>query len=646
MREKRSVRRRKVGIFAGTLFIAALAAGCGNSAQDLTTGSASSVPVTASFQVIEPDPISSQQGSVDTLEMEAFDASGAQVAGPTLMPFSTTTTFPALPATATRVEIDYLRNGGFPLFRATLDVVGADQQVRAQSTNDGVVRNGVAQNPSEKAVTVPRSDWTVDNDGNGSFRLKLTSTDAGGKVTTQPDFRIKGICYSPSPINVVGDGAPNIGDFFIDNQTRPGNPSQIDFYNWFALWGSRSFLYSFEGQPLYSRGDLDKMRALGSNSIRVYSFLTRHQGNPAVAGDPQYPDPETSYHHTHKQFLDQCYNNGKNPLYVMIGIPTPPDLWYKSLQNQTPAKVKLYLANLREVVQDVGDHPAVIGFCLVNELNNGADAYPGSANNGIMRADHPEEAITNESSDYYWGKMKEYTDQTKGIAPGKLVGAAFHDFREIGQYISAVPKEGPTYIEQLKNLDYVGVNTYQRGQYPDVFQKGWLAIPAALRKPLIWTELGFSATTRPDVNDPVTGFGDTPESRQKTADAVKEQLPFAHDNPGVLGMYYFEFCDEWWKQTEDFITLPNPFDSANTVRVPRADRWYGGPADAGFPNGTHDQEGFGLFSVKRYGKLANDATVINASNNGPDGRVDVHTERTEITTVLKNFWKTLNPRNA
>ncbi|MFA7480955.1 MAG: hypothetical protein WC314_10655 [Vulcanimicrobiota bacterium] len=635
--KKTTRNNRKIFALGGLALMTAAVIGCSSDSNEFVHSGGTPPP--AVFRVIEPGPISNEKGSVDTLEMKAFDAGGNLVAGPTEVLFSTTTDFPPLPTTAARVELDYLRNGGYPLFRANLDVADSGQGFLGQSSNDGVVVNGVADDPDEKPVSGPTTAWSINNDGAGTFRLVQTHTDATGKETTQPDFRIKGVCYSPSPINVVGDGAPNIGDFFIDNVTRPGDKSQVDFYNWFALWGTRKYLYTFEDQPLYSRGDLDKIRGLGANSLRVYSFLSRHQGDPAVPNSVQYPDPETSYHHTHTQFLDECYNNGKDPLYVMVGIPTPSDLWYLSLKDKTPAKMKLYLKNLQEVVQDVGDHPAVIGFCLVNEINEAQHAYPG------MQADKPETAQVNENSDYYWGRMKAYSDQTKTTAPDKLVGAAFHDFREIAQYVSEVPTTGSTYLEQLTNLDFAGVNTYHRGDYPDVFTRGWLAIPPEKRKPLIWTELGFSATTRPDISDPLTGFGDTAESRQRTADALKQQLPKAHANEGVLGMYYFEYCDEWWKQGEDSYTAPNPFDPNNTIQVRRADRWYGGPPDGGFPNGTHDQEGFGLFSVKRYGNLANNATVLNAANNGPDGRVDIHTERTEITSVLKDFWKTLTPRS-
>ena len=84
--------------------------------------------------------------------MEAFDANGARVAGPTEVAFSTITDFPALPPTATRVELDYLRNGGFPLFRANLSVSNSGT-VRSQTTDDGVVMGKVLSPSHEPMYT-------------------------------------------------------------------------------------------------------------------------------------------------------------------------------------------------------------------------------------------------------------------------------------------------------------------------------------------------------------------------------------------------------------------------------------------------------------------------------------------------------------
>ena len=54
-----------------------------------------------------------------------------------------------------------------------------------------------------------------------------------------------------------------------------------------------------------------------------------------------------------------------------------------------------------------------------------------------------------------------------------------------------------------------------------------------------------------------------------------------------------------------------------------------------------DEEGFGLFSIKRYQGLKNEDPVIvkvNGIDIGPDRRVDQLTERTEITSVIKKIF--------
>ena len=60
-------------------------------------------------------------------------------------------------------------------------------------------------------------------------------------------------------------------------------------------------------------------------------------------------------------------------------------------------------------------------------------------------------------------------------------------------------------------------------------------------------------------------------------------------NDLLMGACYFEYSDEWWKQP----------GGSNSV-------WNIGNAEANFPNGFWDEEGFGLFSVRRSGGRAND----------------------------------------
>jgi hypothetical protein len=101
-------------------------------------------------------------------------------------------------------------------------------------------------------------------------------------------------------------------------------------------------------------------------------------------------------------------------------------------------------------------------------------------------------------------------------------------------------------------------------------------------------------------------------------------LPKALEDAICLGVYYFEFCDEWWNQPES----PNIFT------------WFGGPP-AGFPNGYWDNDGFGLYSVKRGGGLPDDAPIW--IDNGPNPEIDVHTERSEIATAVREAYQQAAP---
>lgn len=597
--------------------IATALAGCGSSDNFVATNPGGSNP-TSSFVVTEPATLRAEEDVIDTIELQAFDAHGnllefdqvlaqAEPGAPdhertrVLRPFSNEMHFPALPANTDTVEVDYLRNGGYTLFRAN------------EKVSPGQTR---LHDPSEQPVNASSSKWELSKDSAGAFSLTLTKSVAG-KVTSEPDFKIKGVCYSPTPINVRGDGLPNVGDFFFDNVTNSNGG--VDFYNWFGLWGDKPM-----GDGFVARNDLAKIRGLKANTVRVYSMLSRQQGN-----DPNvFPEPTAEYHHRHKAFLDACWNGGVNPLYVIVGIPLPPDNVYYNLRDTTPAKVRFYDHVLRETIADLKDHPAVLGFTTQNELNDGLDAYPGTG--GQMPADRPDLGTTTERSDYYWGKIKEHSDYAKTTAPDKLNGAAFHNFREIAQYASNHPQSGGTYLERATNLDFVGINVYDTVDYKAQYDNGWGAVQGDGRKALIFTELGFPATTR-DNPDVPTGIREDVSTWQKTADLVKLMLPQAYQNGVSLGACYFEFSDEWWKQGGD--------EYPGGVRA--VDRWAGGPVASGFPNGYWDEEGFGLFSIARYPGLKNSDPVLNEANNGPDRRVDRLTERTPITKVVRDTFNSL-----
>lgn len=620
----RWTQRKLLGLAGGLMLVTA--SGCGSSQSWVATQAAA--PAVAGFVITEPDAVSRGQDRVDTVELEAFDAQGRPLpiggvsaqgdpATHYRVPLSPTMVFPPLPPGTATVELDYLRHGGFALYRA-VEAVEAGQSHLVD--------------PDEQPADHSFTRWQLEKKSNGDFALHLTKGIAGQQAEHR-DFRIKGVCYSPSPINVLGDGAPGIGDFFFDSVLNPVN-GQVDFFNWYGMWGRGDL-----GDGFSAREDLQRIRELGANTIRVYSMLSRHQNDPVTRPDlPPFPEPSSQYHHSHKQFLDQCWNNGKDPIYVLVGIPLPPDNLYLSLQNDNPAKIRFFDFVFRETIADLANHPAVLGFTAQNEINNGPDAFP-DGQGGQMRADDPSTGASNERSDFYWGKVKEHSDYAKQTAPDKLNGICTHDFRELPQYASVFPRGGPSYLEQAANLDFIGVNTYQTVNYDDQYQRGWGAVQGPARKALLFSELGFPATTR-DGEDPLT-IKETAESRQRTADVVARMLPQAYQDGVSLGACYFEFSDEWWKEITDTKTVTIQ-GQPTTVRA--VDRWAGGTRNPGFPNGWNDEEGFGLFSVARYPGLQNSDPVLVKVGDvdiGPDRRLDRLTERQEITTVVRRIFSEL-----
>ena len=616
--------------WAGALLVLSLA-GCGSSTNSAVfTGSQQQ----QGFVVTEPATISRDGDVVDSIELEAFDAQGnklqigevlAQSDGytPVVVPFGETMNFPPLPQGTTSVQLDYMRNGGYTLFRAEMPASAG---------------GGFVANPSELPVDDSTTRWNLTEDGNGGFDLKVTPNVAGEDLETR-DFIIKGVCYSPCPINVLGDGAPNIGDFFFDVQRNP-DTGNVDFFNWFGLWGSGSL-----GDGFFARDHIKKIRELNANTIRTYSMLSRQQNdrftNPEL---PEFPDPTTKYHFQHKDFLDKCWNNGVNPVYVIVGIPLPSANLYLS-ESQKPgeqAKLEFYDFVLRETIEDLANHPAVLGFTTQNELNRGEDAFPNGSG-GQMKADVPATGAVTEESDFYWGQVKEYTDYAKTTAPDKLIGICVHNFREIAQYSSKFPESGPTYLEQLTGLDFVGINTYETFNYDTQYNNGWGAVTGPGRKAVLFSELGFPATTRDANGDPAT-IHETAESRRRTADLVSRMLPQAYSNAVSIGACYFEFSDEWWKQVENTKEIVR---NGQTVTVRATDQWYGGNRETGFPNGYWDEEGFGLYSISRFPGLQNSDPVLvfNDQGNaiGPDRRLDVYTERKEIADVVRRVFNSITP---
>jgi hypothetical protein len=215
---------------------------------------------------------------------------------------------------------------------------------------------------------------------------------------------------------------------------------------------------------------------------------------------------------------------------------------------------------------------------------------------------------------FWWSQVQTMAAAVKRAAPDKLVGMATHDDPNI-------PRKASAYMAKCPSIDFWGVNSYQTQTLSSIFND-YAALPPAARKPVIVTEWGMPATSHRDPNNLGSIYEDA-TTRHKTADVINRVVPQAYSNPICVGLYYFEFCDEWWNQPE----APNIYT------------WWGGPAASGLPNGYWDNDGFGLYSIKRGGNLPNNAPIWNPSTNGPATPIDVHTERTELTGALSAIFR-------
>lgn len=396
---------------------------------------------------------------------------------------------------------------------------------------------------------------------------------------------LKGVCYSPAPLNGSNAFAPAIGDWFWDGFTV----DHTTISGWDALW----------------QRDLDKIRKLGANTIRVYCMLSRQlMSNGAI------PNPWDFGHlFTHKKFLDLCWNNGDNPLYVLVGIPLPATMFWKQQYQGDDSIVTKYWTNvLRETAKTVGTHPAVMGFTIQNE-QDGADVCYNNV----------------DYAKFWWGQAQKLATIVKDAAPTKLIGMATHDD-------PVIPGKAASYMAHCPNIDFWGVNTYQTKTFDPVFNRiadvgpGYSGLKGAALKPVILTEYGFPATGHkdPDKLDSIYEDGGT---RNKTAAVIGRMLPQAFKYPLCVGVYYFEYCDEWWNQPE----------SRGNIWT-----WWGGPGDQGLPNGYWDNEGFGLYSIRRGDGLHNNDPIWDSAKNGPKTPIDVHTERKELTAKVQDAYSSIS----
>src|SRR5262245_45458324 len=268
----------------------------------------------------------------------------------------------------------------------------------------------------EQLTMADTTKWACSVDP-ASKQASLSVATSGGPPQS---IRIKGVCYSPAPLNGSNAYAPAIGDWFWD--------SFDGVTGWNALWA--------RDLPVIGTAHLN------ANAIRVYCMLSRQ-----LEPNGDYPDPWNSGQlFSHQNFLDACWNNGNDPIYVLAGIPLPAPMFWKDQYQTTPqAEITYWTSVLGETAQMLGQHPAVLGFTIQNEQDGADVCYKIPA-----------------LADFWWSQVENMAKIVKDAAPDKLVGMATHDDPNI-------PFKAASYMAQCPSIDFWGVNTYQTQNFDSIF---------------------------------------------------------------------------------------------------------------------------------------------------------------------------------
>lgn len=406
---------------------------------------------------------------------------------------------------------------------------------------------------------------------------------------TEKSFFGKGVSYAPCPIGGSADFAPF-----------------QDFFN--KKWES-----------IYNR-DIPLLQKMGANLIKVYGwwgFLPTkgNEWNGAPNNLQKNMDKELVWSiedkgdgltgtFDHTEFLDKLWENG---IYILIGIGIDVG---ETFDNADTDKRKMYYEFYKQTAvwtaQKYRNHPAVMGFCLGNELNNPSR---------LQRDD-------------FWQKLNDMADAVKKAAPGKLVTSAWQNDPNI--FKGTYPK-----LDENTHFDFWGMNVYNGKTFGEFWDRLQGLIDRGHGKPVLFTEWGAPTGKHSPENEKGPPQGTATVSESNSANrAVGDYLTslwqdMSSDAHKLMcsGGTVFEWSDEWWK-------IQNTGTNGAAPQVWLHDASYA-PA-TGYPGNWWEEEWWGLNSIETApGRDPKSPT----DNNGNPLDPDKLTQR-EGYNRLKCLWTT------
>ncbi|MBI3705826.1 MAG: hypothetical protein HY244_18680 [Rhizobiales bacterium] len=334
--------------------------------------------------------------------------------------------------------------------------------------------------------------------------------------------------------------------------------------------------------------DVALMRTNAVNVLKTYNTLDRVQ---SPAGDID-----------HGPFLDACWNDGTNPVFVLMGYAPPKNQQHIFIEEtwNNPQNVALRAKIAKDIAAlaaAYAKHPAVMGFVMANETN-AIDIIHKVDKTQRDKDGHPIIVVVGDNVAYfqYWNEV---STAIATAAPGKLALLA-----NVDDSMNTV-NAGNKYMTAANF--FWGYNSY-RGNWTNSngFDNLFSTFATATKsnpKPLMLTEWGAPGSTHSD-------FPAAPSSgtiAEMSAAQMKDLCAYvsghygnmlanrSDSGPGVCcGGAYFEWSDEWWKAD------PIQCNAPNAAPTCYAGVWNPGPNmsfQPNYPGGYWDEEGFGLHAI-------------------------------------------------
>jgi hypothetical protein len=326
------------------------------------------------------------------------------------------------------------------------------------------------------------------------------------------EFIIKGMAYSPAPVGILNMTAEGfMGGGYCSIRKTPFAEYKSACYGMDFIDGTKDTLRQPKGpsdakglllpwwQRVWQR-DLPKIKDLGANTIRIYNvnWITKHF---LKMYPDAYPVKDTTVAAEHLPFLDYAHSLG-----FKVIMPIVQDV---DLLTQTDSALLDKL--ITSAVTEIGNHPALLMWCLGNEIE--VDKKPDLL------------AIINDKIDVIHQKMKSIHNRFVPVTHAVI--------------------DDPTTYEQLAADLKVDVFTTNAG-YRDVVLaplwdgetingvtfEGWTKLSKKINKPIFLGEIGMHQENN-QINK------DRPDWFNQQWKAIVE-----HIDDGCIGATFFEYSDE------------------------------------------------------------------------------------------------------